>query len=87
MVYSYSDGDTGTFATEILSMSLSGDVGGISVDLRESPSVPTGGSTTINDLGGGLYDIDSFFDVFTELSVDSGPFLADIEGPAKMTFI
>ena len=59
---------TGTFATEIISMDLSG--GGMMVRLDSTR--PTLGSTTITDLGGGLYHIDSFFDVFTELSPDNG---------------
>ena len=38
----------------------------------------------VTDLGGGLYHIDSFFDVFTELSVDSGPFEAQLNGSVRM---
>jgi len=59
---------TGTFDTEIVSMSLTG--GGVMI--RESPTLPSTGQTTITDIGGGLYHIDSFFDVFTELSLDGG---------------
>jgi hypothetical protein len=65
---------TGTFQTEIISMSLSGDVGGVSIEIRESPSMPSPGQVRVLDIGGGNYQIDSFFDVFTELSVDGGPF-------------
>ncbi len=63
----------GLFDTEIVSMSLSGSTptGGV-VMIREDPSRASTGSTDIADLGGGLYHIDSFFDVFTELSVDGG---------------
>jgi hypothetical protein len=39
---------------------------------RESPTQQSTGTTTIQPLGGGLYQIDSFFDVFVELSVDDG---------------
>jgi len=60
---------TGTFQTEIVAMSLTG-TGGIMI--RESPTLPSTGQTTITDIGGGLYHIDSFFDVFTELSLDGG---------------
>jgi hypothetical protein len=68
---------TGTFDTEIVAMSLSGeatlpDGGSLPVLVRESPTLASSGQTTISDLGGGLYHIDSFFDVFTELSVDGG---------------
>ena len=42
------------------------------VMIRESPSRPSLGKTSITDIGGGLYHIDSFFDVFTDLSLDGG---------------
>ena len=64
---------TGTFATEILSMTLTGMTSnGIPVMIRESPTLASTGETSITDIGGGMYHIDSFFDVFTELSVDGG---------------
>ena len=56
----------------------------VHVEIRESPSLPSMGQTTINDLGGGRYEIDSFFDVFTELPVNGGPFYGDMEGPGRM---
>jgi hypothetical protein len=63
---------TGTFNTEMLSMDLSMMAG--QVQVRESPTLPSLGQTTITDLGSGSgpYHIDSFFDVFTELSLDGG---------------
>lgn len=72
VVYGKVGNTTGTFDTEIAYMSLSGDVGRFRIQLRESPTMFSQGSTAITDLGGGLYEIDSFFDVFTELSVDDG---------------
>jgi hypothetical protein len=63
----------GTFSAEIVSMDLSGTVGGTNVRLQESPTLTSSGQTDILDIGGGLYQIDSFFDVFTELSVNAGP--------------
>jgi hypothetical protein len=59
---------TGTFDTEMLSMSLTGGP----VMVRESPTRASTGKTTITDIGGGMWHIDSFFDVFTELSLDGG---------------
>lgn len=59
---------TGTFNTEMLSMNLSG--GGVL--LRESPTQASTGQTTITDIGGGLYAIDSFFDIWLEISYDNG---------------
>jgi hypothetical protein len=57
---------------DILTMSLSGGSMPGGVMIRESPTLPSTGLTTIQDLGGGLYHINSFFDVFTELSLDGG---------------
>jgi hypothetical protein len=62
----------GLFDTEIVSMSLSGNTPMGLIMIREDPTRASTGQTDILDLGGGLYHIDSFFDVFTELSVDGG---------------
>ena len=62
----------GLFDAEIVSMSLSGDVNGVPVEIRQSLITPSAGEA-ISDNVGGLYHIDSFFDVFTELRVDGGP--------------
>ena len=40
--------------------------------LRESPTLQSPGLTQITDQGGGVFRIDSFFDIFTELSMDGG---------------
>jgi len=70
--------------TEILAMNLVG--GGpiilqgplmsgpvmLRLDTDPNPIRPSTGQTTIEPAGGGLYHIDSFFDVFTELSLDGG---------------
>jgi hypothetical protein len=63
---------TGTFQTEMLVMNLAGSSPFGPLMIRESPTRPTNGQTTVTDAGGGLYQIDSFFDVFTELSLDGG---------------
>ena len=61
----------GSFVTEIISMNLLGEMPGFGmIEIRESPTMASIGQTAITDIGGGLYEIESFFDVFTELSVD-----------------
>ena len=68
LVFGKTGNTTGTFQTEMLQLDLTG--GGIMV--RESPTLASLGQTTITDLGGGSFKIDSFFDIFTELSLDNG---------------
>jgi len=66
--FNHVSGSTRFFDTEMLQMDLAGGT----MMIRESPSLPSTGQTTIQDLGGGNFKIDSFFDVFTELSLDGG---------------
>jgi hypothetical protein len=63
---------TGTFDTEMLSLSLAGLTPLGPVMIRESPTLASQGRTYIEAIGGGQYQIDSFFDVFTEISIDGG---------------
>lgn len=63
-----SAGPTRFFDTEMLQLDL---VAGPAM-IRESPTRASHGRTAITNLGGGTFQIDSFFDVFTELSVDGG---------------
>ena len=63
---------TGTFDTEIVSMSLTGNTPLGLITVQQDPGRPSQGQTTITDIGGGLFHIESFFDVFTELSPDGG---------------
>jgi hypothetical protein len=44
----------------------------LSMMLRESPTLPSLGTTTVASQPGGVFHIDSFFDIFTELSLDGG---------------
>jgi hypothetical protein len=61
----------GTIDTEMLSMNLTGGSLPGSVALQESPSMTSAGQTTVQPVSGG-FQINSFFDVFTELSLDGG---------------
>lgn len=59
------------------------DLGGVESLLREDQDAgkESVGITTIEDLGGGLFRIESFFDVFTELSLDRGLTWIDSSAP------
>jgi hypothetical protein len=67
-------------------MDLSGNIGGNAVMIRESPSLPSLGHTVVTDIGNGLYHIDSFFDVFTEISINGGPFIPS-SGSTRMVLV
>ena len=63
---------------ELLALDVFFSGGPLPVMIRESPMLRSTGGAIIQDLGGGGggggggYHIDSFFDVFTELSLDGG---------------
>jgi hypothetical protein len=78
---------TGTFVAEMVSMNLSGSAGDSNIQIRESPTLTSLGQTDITDLGGGLYQIDSFFDVFTELSVDGGPWMPQLSQTVRIVLV
>lgn len=73
------------FDTEMLQLDLSG--GGMPAMIRESPTLPSTGQTLKQDVGGGNYWVDSFFDVFTELSLDGGQTWYPAGGPIHLTSI
>ncbi|HZJ14179.1 MAG TPA: hypothetical protein VFD27_03970, partial [Chthoniobacteraceae bacterium] len=62
---------TSTYDTEMLQLDISGGTLPAGVMVRESPTLASTGKTTIQAIDGGFM-IDSFFDVFTELSLDGG---------------
>lgn len=67
LISSFTAGDTGTFSAELLSMSLTGSAGTL---IRESPTRQSLGTVQIS--GTNPYEISSFFDIFTELSLNGG---------------
>jgi hypothetical protein len=64
-------GDTRSFDTELLQLDISGGSLPSYVMIRESPTLQSLGQHSITQVSGG-YMIDSFFDIFTELSLDGG---------------
>jgi PEP-CTERM motif len=88
VVFGKTGNTTGTFDTEMLSMLLQGTTPLGPYMIRESPTRASTGRTTITDIGGGMYHIDSFFDVFTELSVDGGAsWIPDANGPTRVNLV
>jgi hypothetical protein len=78
---------TGVFPAEMLELNLSGSTILGPYMIRESPTLASTGLTTISDLGGGLYHIDSFFDVFTELSIDGGQSWIPSDSSTRLTLL
>lgn len=62
-----------TFDTEMMSMDITGGSMPNGMRLRESPTKQSLGKTSIRESPTkGTYQISSFFDIFTELSIDGG---------------
>jgi hypothetical protein len=76
---------TGTFNTQMTSMDMTGTVAGHSVEVVIDPITPSTGQTSITAIGGGDFRINSFFDIFTDLSIDHGPFIPQNNGPSLVT--
>jgi hypothetical protein len=78
----YSNGDTGTFDTQITALNLSGFAGGIRIDKGLGEST---GETRITNNGDGTFHIDSFFDLFTDLTIDGGiTWIPQTNGPTRI---
>ncbi len=71
LTHSSDAGGKSSFDTEMTQMTISGGSLPTGVMLRESPTLASTGKTTIRSVSGG-YMISSFFDVFTEVSLDGG---------------
>jgi hypothetical protein len=60
------------FDTEMLQLDISGGNFPPTVKIRESPTLSSLGQTVITRIPRGDFQISSFFDIYTELSIDSG---------------
>jgi hypothetical protein len=78
--------ETGTWSTELFGLTLTGPVLGHTLTLGLDPSITSTGGASIDLLAGDepLYRIDSFFDVFVELTLDSTPPLHTLRGPVHV---
>jgi PEP-CTERM motif len=72
---------TGFFDLELTSLDLIGSAGPVSFSIRESPTLVSSGRMQVTDVGGGDFRIDSFFDVFTEISLNNGQSWQPAQGP------
>lgn len=68
----------GTFATQMLSLDMTGTILGHSVTIELNPGIATLGSTTITEISAGpppVYEIISVFTVYHQISIDGGGFV------------
>lgn len=80
-------GGGGSWPIEILAMNIVGNDPTLGKALmRESPTQASTGHYALTPLGGGLtgYSVDSFFDVFVELSLDDGFTWRQADGPFRI---
>ena len=82
---------TGEFQTEIVDMTLTGTMPApgaqVGVILRQNPAKPSPGAVKTTEQGSGKYTVDSFFDVFFELSLDGGLNWAEGDQGANITLV
>ena len=81
------NGNTRTFDTEMLQLDISGGTLPVGTIIRESPTLASLGQTMITDIGSGLFEISSFFDIFTELSLDGGQTFVPAERSAHVELV
>jgi len=78
-------GNQETFETEMTALDITGGTLPPGTMIRESPMFPSNGTATMNVSGGSGYMVNSFFDVFTELTVDGGQNWIPASTAAPMT--
>jgi hypothetical protein len=80
-----SSGPPALFDTEMLQLDLSFSAPGSTLRLRESPTLPSYGETALQQMADGSFQLNSFFDIFTELSLDGGQtWQAPTNGPTHV---
>jgi hypothetical protein len=82
--YSSGSSDERTFDTEILSLNLAGGSLPAGVMIRESPTLASTGTTKIKRVADASYRISSFFDIFTEISLDGGATWTRSAAPSRV---
>ena len=74
---------TGTFNTLMTQFDFNGGTPSIRLD----PNYQSVGQATVTAEGGGLYQINSFFDIFTDLSTDSGNTWTPSTSPTHLVLV
>lgn len=74
------DMELGTFTSSLTELDLTGMFMGHSIEVMLNPTMTSSGPTTVTPAGND-FRIDSFFDVFTDISIDHGAFM---QGPPRL---
>ena len=75
------------FDTELLQLDISGGSLPLNVLIREDPDEDSTGLLAIHQIDPTHFEFASFFDVFTELSIDGGLTFVDSVGSTRMTLV
>ncbi len=78
-------GNLRTFTNEMFQLDIAGGNLLPTIMIRESPVKASTGVTTIEDAGNGDFYINSYFDVWTDLSMDSGTTWIPCDTSGRMT--
>ncbi|MEO9188889.1 MAG: PEP-CTERM sorting domain-containing protein [Acetobacteraceae bacterium] len=81
--------ELGNFTTDLLNLDLTGSLAGHTVTLGLDDSHPSTGDTSVEPAGGSSKEflINSFFDIFVELSIDTNPPITTTRGPLRLTLV
>lgn len=77
--------ELGTFPSQLTEFQFNTTINGHMLDAMLNSSTPSTGTTSIHSISGtldGPFEVNSFFDVFAEISIDGGPF---VPGPERIT--
>ena len=85
--FNHQTGNDRFFDTEMLQLDISGGTLPGTVAIRQDSMRPSTGLLAIRDIGGGQFMIASFFDVFTELTLDGGQNWHRSDGSTRMTLV
>jgi hypothetical protein len=79
------DTETGSWTADLVGVTLTGPVGGHTLTLDLDSSQTSSGTTSITPIGGAGFAINSFFDVFVDLTLDTPTPLHATVGPIQLT--
>lgn len=74
-----------TFDTELVTFELQGTGMPAGIMVRESPRLPSTGTTTVTSLSGGQSRVETSYDVWLDISLDGGGTWSSADEAVRMT--